>query len=100
MFYYTQIIFVKRGMEEQFLQFESHVLPLLKKYNGTLEYRVRPTDDNVVETAMGDPYEIHLVTFPTREDFIAYGKDPERLNYLHLKESSIEKALLIEGKLL
>lgn len=100
MLYYTQIIYVKEGLEDQFLQFESHVLPLIKKYNGTLIYRVRPTDDSVIETTMGKPYELHFVTFPSREDFIAYGKDPERLQYLHLKEASIEKAVLIEGNVL
>ena|SRR5215469_13394636 len=100
MLYYTQVIYVKEGLEDQFLEFESHVLPLIEKYNGALIYRVRPTDDNVIETAMGKPYELHFVTFPTREDFIAYGKDPERLQYLHLKETSIESAVLIEGKAL
>ena len=100
MFYFTQIIFVKPGMEQQFLEFESHVLPLLKKYNGTLEYRVRPSSDSVIETTIGQPYEIHIGNFLTREDFAAYSKDPERLKQLHLKEASIEKAILIEGKLL
>jgi hypothetical protein len=100
MLYYTQIIFVKEGQEDQFNLFESHVLPLLKKYNGTLVYRVRPAKDQVIETDMGYPYELHLVTFPSRDDFKAYGADKERLQYLHLKEASIEKALLTEGVLL
>ena len=100
MLYFTQIIFIKPGMEEQFLQFEAHVLPLLKKYNGTLDYRVRPSSNAVIETVIGEPYEIHICTFPTKDDFVAYSKDPERLNYLHLKEASIDKAILVEGKLL
>jgi len=100
MLYFTQLIYVKEGMEDQFLQFESHVLPLLEKYNGTLIYRVRPSGDAVIETTIEQPYELHLVTFPTREDFVAYSKDPERLQHLYLKEVSIEKAVLIEGKVL
>jgi hypothetical protein len=100
MLYYTQIIFVKPGQEDQFNLFESHVLPLLKKYNGTLIYRVRPGDGSVIETTIGNPYELHLVTFPGKEDFVGYSKDEDRLKYLDLKESSIERALLIEGKLL
>jgi hypothetical protein len=100
MLYYTQVIYVQEGQEEQFNLFESQVLPLLEKHNGTLLYRVRPTDDCVIASAMGRPYELHLVSFSSVEDFAAYGKDPERLRYLYLKEASIGKAMLIEGKLL
>jgi hypothetical protein len=100
MVYYTQVIFVKQGQEEQFNLFESYVLPLLERHNGILLYRVRPTDDCVIETAMNKPYEVHLVSFPTREDFESYSKDNDRLKYMDLKNASIEKAMLIEGKLL
>src|ERR1700739_3795777 len=100
MLYYTQLIFVKQGQEDQFNLFESYVLPLLERHNGTLLYRVRPTDDCVIEASMDKPYELHLVSFPTREDFESYAKDNDRLKYMHLKEASIEKAQLIEGKML
>ncbi|MBS1526742.1 MAG: DUF1330 domain-containing protein [Bacteroidetes bacterium] len=100
MFYYTQLIFIKYGQEDQFNLFESHVLPLLHKHNGVLLYRVRPTYDCTIETALGQPYELHLVSFPSRQDFDAYARDPDRLKYMDLKNASIEKAMLIEGKLL
>jgi len=100
MLYYTQLIFVKEGKEDQFNLFESYVLPLLTRYNGVLLYRVRPADDAVIETTIGKPYELHLVSFPTREDFEGYSKDNDRLKYMDLKNDSIEKAMLIEGKLL
>jgi hypothetical protein len=100
MHYYTQIIFIKENAQDQFNLFESRVLPLLKKYNGTLIYRVRPTDDCVIESTIDRPYELHLVTFPTRADFEGYSRDKERLQQMPLKEASIEKAWLIEGQLL
>jgi hypothetical protein len=100
MLYFTQVIFVKENHEDDFNLFESHVLPLLKKYNGTLIYRVRPANDAVIETTIGHPDEVHLVTFPTRADFEGYSGDSDRLKHMPLKEASIEKALLIEGRLL
>jgi hypothetical protein len=100
MLYYTQIIFVKKGKEDQFNLFESHVLPLLEKYNGILIYRVRPSDSAVIESTIDRPYELHVVTFPERKDFEGYSGDQERLQYMHLKEGAIEKVLLIEGKAL
>jgi hypothetical protein len=100
MLYYTQVIFIKPNAEDQFNLFESRVLPLLKKYNGILVYRVRPTDSCVIETTIDLPYEIHLVTFPTRADFEGYSQDKERLAQMPLKETSIKSAMLIEGGLL
>lgn len=100
MLYYTQIIFIKEGREDQFNLFESHVLPLLKKHNGILLYRVRPAESAIIESSIGHPYELHVVTFPAKTDFEGYCNDDERLQYVHLKEGAIDKVLLIEGKLL
>ncbi len=100
MLYYTQIIFVKEGKHDVFNEFEEHVLPLLQRHNGELLYRIRPDKTSVIATNWGYPYEIHLVSFQTRKDFESYRDDKERVQYLHLKEVSIEKALLIEGNLL
>jgi len=100
MLYYTQVIFIKEGQRDLFNEFESYVLPLLERHGGTLLYRIRPADDCVIEANMDKPYELHLVSFPSREDFEGYAKDNDRLKYMHLKEASIEKALLIEGKML
>lgn len=100
MLYYTQIIFIKEGKEDQFNLFESYVLPLLKKYNGNLLYRVRPADNAVIETTIAHPYELHVISFPTKTDFEGFCNDKERLQYMHLKEEAIEKALLIEGTMI
>jgi hypothetical protein len=100
MLYYTQLIFIKDKQEETFNLFESKVLPLLNKYNGNLVYRIRPTKESVIETAIALPYELHLITFDTKQDFENYVNDEDRKKHLSLKESSIEKAILIEGKLI
>ena len=100
MLYYTQLIFIKEGQQDLFNEFESYVLPLLERHNGVLLYRVRPTDDCIIETNLGKPYELHLVGFQSREDFEGYARDNDRLKHMHLKDASIEKAILIEGKML
>ena len=100
MIYYTQVLFIKEGKEAIFNEFEAHVLPLLKRHNGELLYRVRPDKTSVIETNLGYPYEIHLVSFQQKTDFEAYRDDPERIQYMPLKDQSIVKALLIEGSLL
>jgi hypothetical protein len=100
MLYYTQIIFLKEGQEVPFNEFEDHVLPLLTRHHGELLYRVRPEKSCIIATNWGYPYEIHLVSFRARADFESYRDDKERLQYLSLKDQSIEKVLLIEGNLL
>ncbi|MBD0259846.1 MAG: DUF1330 domain-containing protein [Cytophagales bacterium] len=100
MLYYTQLIFLREGQQAAFHDFEDRVLPLLGRHNGQLLYRVRPDRGSVIETAVEYPYEIHLVSFPTRADFEAYRDDPERTQYVTLKDRSVGKVLLIEGRLL
>ena len=100
MIYLTQLIYIRPGREAEFLRFEDIVLPLLQKYHGTLLLRCRPEEAQFVETTLGRPYEIHLVRFESGEDFESYARDPERQAVLYLKEQSIEKAVLIQGKLI
>ncbi|WP_080240449.1 DUF1330 domain-containing protein [Spirosoma rigui] len=100
MLYFTQLVFVKNGQEAVFHAFEEQVLPLLARHNGTLLYRVRPPSVSVLASAIGHPYEVHLVSFPARANFEAYRDDPERTRHMALKDESVERIMLIEGSLL
>jgi len=98
MIYYTQFIFIKEGAQETFHAFEDEVLPLLIDHNGNLVYRIRPKADAFVAASADLPYEIHVVTFPSKDDFERYKNDPRRLESLPLKTNSVERIVLIEGK--
>jgi hypothetical protein len=97
MIYYTQLIFIKPGCEQEFHAFEDKVLPLLKEHNGELVYRIRPDKSAFVESSRELPYEIHLVTFGSKADFERYKIDPKRLGFMEMKNNSVEKITLIEG---
>lgn len=97
MIYITQLIYIIKGQERIFDEFESIAIPTILKYNGRLLFRVRLTDDNFIESHMDKPYEIHLVEFDTQEDFVNFMKDEERKKFLHLKEQSIKTSILIQG---
>ena len=100
MIYLTQLIYLRPGGEKLFDQFESMVLPLLAQHNGQLLLRVRPEPSSFVETHFDRPYEIHLVSFASRSDFEQYAQNPARQQYLPWKEQSVEKIVLIEGKMI
>ena len=97
MIYITQLIYIQEGREETFEEFESVAIPIIKKYNGRLLLRIRPSNDTVIETGIEKPYEIHLVEFATEDDIQSFMHDSERKHFLHLKEQSIKSAILIQG---
>jgi hypothetical protein len=98
MLYITQLIYLKSGQENTFLQFEEIAIPLIRKYNGRMLLRIRPSADTVIEATVRTPFEIHLVEFNTDEDFENFKLDEHRKKFLHLKEQSIEEVLLITGR--
>ena len=97
MVFITQLIYIQKGQEDVFHQFEDIAIPIIAKYNGRLLLRVRPNDDSFIETAIDKPYEIHLVEFTREQDFKNFMLDEERKKFLHLKEQSIKSSVLYKG---
>ena len=98
MIYITQLIFVKEGKEDKFLEFESHAIPLMERYNGKIIYRLRPSKDNFIDNDKEIPYEIHFISFDSEQDLIEFMKDNSRLNFINLKNESVKSTLLVKGK--
>ncbi|RPD42926.1 DUF1330 domain-containing protein [Chitinophaga barathri] len=97
MIYITQLIYIHPGMEKTFEEFESVALPLIDKYNGKLLLRVRPEGGSMVGGELDLPYEIHLVSFEGEEDFERFKADPSRAQFLHLKDKSVRRMMLVKG---
>jgi len=97
MIYIIQLVYVKPGEEHIFEEFESIAIPIIAKYNGRMILRLRPNQQAVIENSVSVPYELHLVEFESEEDLQRFQSDDQRLKYLHLKERSIEKVMLIKG---
>ncbi|MFN8345822.1 MAG: DUF1330 domain-containing protein [Spirosomataceae bacterium] len=98
MIYITQLIYIQEGQEEVFHAFEDVAIPLIAKYGGKLLLRLRPTAEEIIESAMEPPYEVHFVQFEAEEDLNRFMKDEERKKFLHLKEQSIRMSVLIKGQ--
>jgi hypothetical protein len=97
MIYITQLIFVKEGKEDIFLEFEDGVLPLMEKYNGRIIYRLRPTKEAFIAEEKELPYEIHFLSFDDETDLINFMNDDRRLEFIHLKNESVKSVLLVKG---
>lgn len=98
MIYITQLVFVHPGMEDQFLQFEDRVLPMMAEYSGKMLYRVRPESDQFIESQGEKPYEIHILTFDSTDQLFAFLADPRRQDLLAMKTGAIRSSLTILGE--
>ncbi len=69
-------IWIHRGLETEFEAYESKVSRIMARYGGVIECAIRTTK------APGDgsdqPFEIHVLRFPSQELYNAYLDDAER----------------------
>lgn len=93
-----QLIYINEGQEAAFDAFEDVAIPAIKKYNGRLLFRVRPSAEAYIESSIENPYEIHLVEFDHEDDLSNFMHDEERKKFLHLKEQSVRSVVMIKGK--
>jgi uncharacterized protein (DUF1330 family) len=97
MIFITQLIYINKGQEKVFDEFENIAIPIILKYNGKLLLRVRPTENTYIKNNIDKPYEIHLIEFQAQQDFDNFLQDEERKKFLHLKDQSIKASILIQG---
>ena len=98
MIYLTQLIFVKKGKEAVFHEFENFAIPLMEKYNGKIIHRLRPQKEAYISSSEEQPYEIHFISFDSENDLAEFLKDDTRRNFMHLKNESVQSSLLIKGE--
>lgn len=97
MIFITQLIYIVKGREDTFNEFESIAIPIISKYNGRLLFRIKPNENDFVECIIDKPYEVHLIEFATEKDFDNFKLDKERKKFLHLKNQSIRLSILYQG---
>ena len=94
----AQLIYLNDGGEKDFLEYESLVLPLLEKYNGKLEFRIRPAAENFIYPIESElPYELHIVSFETKADFLKFKDDPVRTKHHELFQRAVKKVVVLES---
>ena len=84
MIYITQLIFVKQGKEDIFIQFEEFAIPLMEAYGGKMIYRLRPGNEAYISRAKNPPYEIQFISFDSEIDLHNFMQDEQRLEFMQL----------------
>lgn len=69
-------LWIHEGLEAKFEAYERKVSRVMARYGGIIERAIRTT--RASNTSSDEPFEVHLLRFPTRELYDAYQDDPER----------------------
>jgi antibiotic biosynthesis monooxygenase (ABM) superfamily enzyme len=69
-------IWIHRGLETEFEAYESKVSRIMARYGGVIECAIRTS--KAPDGGSDQPFEIHVLRFPSRELYNAYLDDAER----------------------
>jgi antibiotic biosynthesis monooxygenase (ABM) superfamily enzyme len=88
-------LFIQVDQEVKFQQFEREAIQIMQKYHGQIEKVIRP-----IHTGQKNelPYEVHIVWFPSMEQFEAYRKDPDLAQLADLRQSAISRTEIMIGQ--
>jgi uncharacterized protein (DUF1330 family) len=88
-------LFIQVNQEVKFQQFEREATQIMQKYQGQIEKMIRP-----IYTGQENelPYEIHIIWFPSMEQFEAYRKDSDLAKLAALRQSAIARTEIIIGR--
>jgi uncharacterized protein (DUF1330 family) len=98
--YLTVLLFLIPDQEEAFARYENHALSLVTAHGGQVVCRLRPGPEAFISPGNEQPYEVHVLSFPTSEAFQEFMQNPTRVAQAHLREQAIARTVIITGQLL
>jgi antibiotic biosynthesis monooxygenase (ABM) superfamily enzyme len=69
-------LWVRRGLETEFEAYERKVSRIMARYGGVIERAIRTSTAS--DGGSGEPFEVHVLKFPSRDLYDAYREDAER----------------------
>jgi uncharacterized protein (DUF1330 family) len=69
-------LWIHEGRETEFEAYESKVARIMARYGGVIERAIRTSKAS--EEGSDEPFEVHVLKFPSRELYDAYLNDAER----------------------
>jgi hypothetical protein len=88
------ILSVRREALEMFRAFERHAAGVMARHGGRIERTVVASP----EDAPGLVKEVHVVTFPDAQAFLAYRDDPRLRELAHLRDASVVHTEVLVGE--
>jgi antibiotic biosynthesis monooxygenase (ABM) superfamily enzyme len=69
-------LWIHRGLETEFEAYERKVSRIMARYGGVIERAIRTSGSS--DERSDAPFEVHVLRFPSRDLYDAYGDDAER----------------------
>jgi uncharacterized protein (DUF1330 family) len=86
-------LWIREDRVAEFEAYERKASRIMKRYGGAIERAVRVE----AQAASDEPFEVHLVSFPSRAMFDAYRADAELNALSRERESAITKSVVLLG---
>ena len=88
-------MYVKAGREEAFQQFEQKAAAIMRDYGGRIDKAIRPEPAGGIDDV---PYEVHLVSFPSDDQFANYRRDRRTQELAFERDNCVRHTRLILGR--
>ena len=87
-------LWLRDGDVPGFEEFERQAARLMARHGGRIERAIRRSAG---AGSPDDPFEVHIVTFPTPAAFAAYRADPDTSLLAPLRETLIARTMIVAG---
>jgi uncharacterized protein (DUF1330 family) len=87
-------LWIEEGNVTAFEAYERKAARIMEKYGGSVERVIRISRD---DGQLDQPFEVHLVRFPSNEEFAAYRLDPELRALSTERDAAITKTVVLVG---
>jgi antibiotic biosynthesis monooxygenase (ABM) superfamily enzyme len=91
-------LWVHPGQETAFDAFEREAARLMARHKGRIDCPIRMTPPEGSGPMDATPYEVHVVSFPDKAAWEAYGADPETLKLRERRSKIIARSALMQGR--
>ena len=69
-------LWIRKGLEAEFEAYERKVSRIMARYGGVIERAIRTS--KALDDGSDEPFEVHVLKFPSRDLYDAYRDDAER----------------------
>jgi uncharacterized protein (DUF1330 family) len=87
------LLWARDGQEVALAAYEDQVLQLVPAHGGRVVSRVRAVDGS--DGSVDDPYEVHVIEFPSDDALDAYMLDPRRTALAEERDAAIARTQLL-----
>jgi antibiotic biosynthesis monooxygenase (ABM) superfamily enzyme len=88
-------LWIRSGRETEFETYEGKVSRIMARYGGVIERAIRTS--KATDDGSNEPFEVHVLKFPSRELYDAYLDDAERRSLTEERAGIITNSDILVG---